>query len=73
MKWLNTETFVLSANLHGGALVASYPFDNGVPGEQTWAQLLPSKSRVRLQTCCLCMGINASCTPLSGVERAPCS
>ncbi|XP_054436058.1 carboxypeptidase M [Pteronotus mesoamericanus] len=31
MEWLKTETFVLSANLHGGALVASYPFDNGVP------------------------------------------
>uniref|UniRef100_A0A8D0RVY0 Peptidase M14 domain-containing protein n=1 Tax=Sus scrofa TaxID=9823 RepID=A0A8D0RVY0_PIG len=35
MKWLNTETFVLSANLHGGALVASYPFDNGVPATGT--------------------------------------
>ncbi|KAF3826024.1 hypothetical protein GH733_006138 [Mirounga leonina] len=32
MEWLKTETFVLSANLHGGALVASYPFDNSVPG-----------------------------------------
>lgn len=35
MEWLKTETFVLSANLHGGALVASYPFDNGVSGKQT--------------------------------------
>ncbi|KYO47741.1 carboxypeptidase M isoform X1 [Alligator mississippiensis] len=29
MKWIQNETFVLSANLHGGALVGSYPFDNG--------------------------------------------
>ncbi|XP_039101575.1 carboxypeptidase M [Hyaena hyaena] len=35
MEWLKTETFVLSANLHGGALVASYPFDNGVPATGT--------------------------------------
>ncbi|KAM5170839.1 carboxypeptidase M [Mantella aurantiaca] len=28
MDWLKKETFVLSANFHGGALVASYPYDN---------------------------------------------
>ncbi|XP_017511570.2 carboxypeptidase M isoform X1 [Manis javanica] len=35
MEWLHRETFVLSANLHGGALVASYPLDNGVPATGT--------------------------------------
>lgn len=35
MEWLKSETFVLSANLHGGALVASYPYDNSNGGELT--------------------------------------
>jgi hypothetical protein len=28
MKWLDEHQFVISAGLHGGALVANYPYDN---------------------------------------------
>ncbi|XP_063287482.1 carboxypeptidase M-like [Pelobates fuscus] len=34
MQWFQSETFVLSATLHGGALVAVYPFSFSVEGHR---------------------------------------
>lgn len=46
-QWISKIQFVLSANLHGGALVASYPFDNS-PNTSTYPWRLLSSSDVNL-------------------------
>ncbi|XP_060595456.1 carboxypeptidase D-like isoform X2 [Ruditapes philippinarum] len=38
MKWLTEYPFVLSANLHGGSLVANYPFDDGLKGTAAFSK-----------------------------------
>jgi len=61
MHWVKSYPFVLSANLHGGSLVANYPYDDGLkgtasfskcPDDSVFIQLSEAYSLVR---CFLCV------------------
>lgn len=41
INWIHSLPFVLSANLHGGALVANYPYDNNAEEETGKMNLSP--------------------------------
>merc|ERR1719481_2012468 len=69
MDWITRNPFVLSANLHGGAVVASYPFDDSprhrisgfysaAPDDRTFKYLAQTYARNHRE-----MSKNVRCTP----------
>lgn len=54
IKWMQNYNFILSANLHGGAVVANYPFDKSrdprIRGRTTYAATPDDK--IFRKVCC---------------------
>ncbi|XP_017067490.1 carboxypeptidase D isoform X2 [Drosophila eugracilis] len=46
IEWITTKPFVLSANFHGGAVVASYPYDNSLAHNECCEESLTPDDRV---------------------------
>lgn len=55
IKWMQNYNFILSANLHGGAVVANYPFDKSreprIRGKTTYSAT-PDDKIFRKVCCC---------------------
>ncbi|XP_037935345.1 carboxypeptidase D isoform X2 [Teleopsis dalmanni] len=46
IEWIASKPFVLSANFHGGAVVASYPYDNSIAHHECCEESLTPDDRV---------------------------
>ncbi|KAM7305267.1 carboxypeptidase E [Ixodes scapularis] len=77
MEWILTIPFVLSANFHGGALVANYPFDNTLDGTQK--RYTPSPDDATFRSARLCANSEGAkqarfilpCTSMDAKLRQP--